>query len=187
MGRTGKTLIQLWVVTLGLIGAGVALVLNMQPPPKFGCDGPPKGATMDHLARCDHGVKARASSTDGGGGHDPAYVIDGRIGNETEKWVSADGDSQPTLTLEWERPRRISKVTLHHAGVKEMPGYTTKEFKIEARVDGVWSKLAHVTDNAAHVSTHGFATVSTDALRVVVLSPSSNGNNRARLYEVEVR
>jgi len=177
----------LWAVTLALIAGGIVLVRWMPAPPRSGCPTAPKGATMDHLARCDHAVKVTASSTDTGGGHDAAYLIDGRVGPEQEKWVSADGDRAPVVELEWDRPVKMTRVILHHAGLREEHGYDTREFTLHARVKGAWVELAHVHNNVLHLTTHTFPEVLTDALRLSIISPAVNGNNRARLFELEVR
>lgn len=177
----------LWLVA-GLVWGGGSLLMLARPQPERtqGCQGPLPNAPLDHLARCDHGSRVSASSQDLWGAHHALWAVDGRLGSsDQEKWVSREKDPAPWWMVEWPQPQQVGRVVLHHAGVVEQAGYNTVDFDVQVRVGGEFRTVAEVRNNSETHTTHTFAPVSADAVRVKVLK-ADRVNNRARLYEVEV-
>src|SRR5262245_25592911 len=75
-------------------------------------------ASFDHLARCDHLARIRVSSNDYPAGHHPIFLVDGRVGGLSEKWVSLEADKRPWAEISWDTPRVVGRVVVHHAGVR---------------------------------------------------------------------
>ncbi|BCJ55813.1 alpha-1,2-mannosidase [Actinoplanes sp. NBRC 14428] len=93
------------------------------------------------------------------------------------KWVQADLGSR----------RRVSTVVIRHAGAGgEYPAWNTRDFDVQTSDDGSsWTTRAQVRGNTAD-STSTAVDVDARYLRISVVTPASDGNAAARLYEVLV-
>lgn len=178
-----------WLALASLPGALGAVVVLAGPPRALdvGCPGPLAGATLDHLGRCDHGSRARVSSSEDGPGHNPIFLVDGRIGPSVEKWVSGMQQGEPWAQVRFSSPQTVGRVVLHHAGEREDKDYTAADYRVQVeQAPDAWKDVAIIRDNRQSVATHAFTPVTTTAVRVVFSKPSWNNNPRARLFELEV-
>jgi hypothetical protein len=150
------------------------------------CRAPLVNAPLDHLARCDRGATIRVSSADLEREHHPLYLIDGRIGSSFEKWSSLARDRRPWVEISWTQPRRVRKVVVHHAGVRDPAGFNTVDFDLLLRTSDGWRTVAAVRGNRSAVSTHEVPATSCTALRLEILQKSLIRQPHARLYELEV-
>ncbi|GGQ87973.1 GH92 family glycosyl hydrolase [Couchioplanes azureus] len=93
------------------------------------------------------------------------------------RWVQADLGSR----------RRVSTVVIRHAGAGgEYPAWNTRDFDVQTSDDGSsWTTRAQVRGNTADSTT---TAVHADAryLRVSVVTPTSDGNSAARIYDILV-
>ncbi|MEV4706868.1 GH92 family glycosyl hydrolase [Actinoplanes sp. NPDC049316] len=93
------------------------------------------------------------------------------------KWVQTDLGSK----------QRVSTVVIRHAGAGgEYPAWNTRDFDVQTSDDGSsWTTRAQVRGNTADSTS---TTVNVDAryVRIAVLTPASDGNTAARIYEVLV-
>ncbi|MEV6596098.1 GH92 family glycosyl hydrolase [Actinoplanes sp. NPDC051346] len=93
------------------------------------------------------------------------------------KWVQADLGAV----------RRVSTVVVRHAGSGgETPAWNTRDFDVQTSNDGSsWTTRAQVRGNTADSTT---TAVNVDAryLRISVVTPTSDGNSAARVYDVLV-
>jgi len=149
------------------------------------CQGPLKGARLDHLARCDHETRVSASSEDLQMGQHALWAIDGRIGGPLEKWSSREGDRAPWLKLEWPRPLTVGRVVIHHGGERDGPDFIVRDFDVSVQDGNLWRTVAQVRGNNEQVSTFSFAPVLTSALKLQVLK-GDDATSSARIYELEV-
>ena len=168
-----------WLLGLLLLWLGPRSLAAM------GCVGPLSGATLEHLGRCDRGVRVSASTQDLAIGQHALWAVDGRVGGRLEKWTSRGGDPRPWLLLEWAHPVRVGRVVIHHGGEREGPEHTVRDFTLSARLPDGWKLLAESRGNEAPVSVVGFSAVSTTALKLQVLK-GDDATSCARVYEVEV-
>jgi hypothetical protein len=142
-------------------------------------------ASFDHLARCDHAARIRVSSNNFLSGHHPIFLIDGRVGGLSEKWVSLEGDKRPWAEISWDAPRVVQRVVIHHAGVREHASLNTRDFTIWLRRDGRWHLVATAEGNEDAVTAHVFPPFQATALRLEISKASAASSNAARIYEIE--
>ena len=134
--------------------------------------------------------------------HGDKGVVAERARPGTHRWISASLPA--TLTLEWDSPQPIREIRLiFDTGLhreltlsmcdavarrllwgKPQPE-TVKDYRIEARVDGIWGEIFVEKDNYLRHRAHRLPEpVKTDALRLTV--ESTNGAEQARVCEIRV-
>jgi predicted alpha-1,6-mannanase (GH76 family) len=116
----------------------------------------------------------------------PPFAVDGSSGS---KWCAGATDGLYWLRLDFGKPISIGRIVLKHAGAGgENPAFNTRDFLLEASVDGtVWTMLADVAGNVANETTHHFAPISAKYVRLTISTPQSSPDFvAARIYELEV-
>jgi predicted alpha-1,2-mannosidase len=108
------------------------------------------------------------------------------LGGWWDKWCS-QGASK-FLQTDLGSTKHVGSVVLRHAGAGgEYPQWDTRDFDIQTSTDGsTWTTRASVRANTADNTT---TTVNADAryVRLNVITPASDGNTAARIYEMDVR
>jgi predicted alpha-1,2-mannosidase len=108
------------------------------------------------------------------------------LGGWSDKWCS-QGTSK-WLQTDLGSTRHVGSVVLRHAGAGgEYPAWDTRDFDLLTSTDGTtWTTSASVRGNTADNTT---TTVNADAryVRLNVVTPASDGNTAARIYEMDVR
>ncbi|MGA5302039.1 GH92 family glycosyl hydrolase [Nucisporomicrobium flavum] len=103
----------------------------------------------------------------------------------TDKWCSQG--SAKWLQTDLGSKQRVSTVVIRHAGAGgEYPAWNTRDFDVQTSDDGSsWTTRAQVRGNTADSTS---TTVNVDAryVRIAVVTPASDGNTAARIYEVLV-
>jgi hypothetical protein len=116
----------------------------------------------------------------------PAKAVNGT-------WTGGSGDKWCALTAaKWWRVdlggvHDVGNIVVRHAGAGGEAGvWNTRDFTLEVSSDGVtWATVAQVAGNTADVTSHDVATVGR-YVRLNVITPTSDGDPAARIYEVEV-
>lgn len=112
-------------------------------------------------------------------------------------WASEARGAEEHLELQWSEPQRIGTVELvfnddpdedlvnlhHHRTPFLVLPELVRDYRIEARTDGVWATAAEVTGNRMRRRAH-LLPVEADALRVVVTA--TNGDPRAMVVAARV-
>jgi len=142
-----------------------------------------------NVALSKWGTVATASSSFGDG-YTPDRAIDGKAGNEHDKWNSAANAAPHWLCLDFGRVRTIRKVVLRHEGVRAQGElFNTGAFQLQRgeSPDGPWTELAPpVKDNKESVTTTVFAPTPVRYLRLAITQGEQNGKNGfARIFEIE--
>jgi predicted alpha-1,2-mannosidase len=108
-----------------------------------------------------------------------------RGGSTSDKWCS-HGDRK-WLQVDLGGPQPIDKVVVKHAGAGgESPAWNTRDFAVQASLDARdWRKIVEVVGNTASVTEHPLRAVPARYLRLDVVTPTSNTNKAARIYEME--
>ncbi|WIN00658.1 GH92 family glycosyl hydrolase [Actinoplanes oblitus] len=108
------------------------------------------------------------------------------LGGWTDKWCS--GGATKWLQTDLGGTRHIGSVVIRHAGAGgEYPAWNTRDFDVLTSDDGTtWTTRATVRGNTADSTS---TTVDADAryVRLSVITPASDGNGAARIYEFDVR
>jgi hypothetical protein len=126
----------------------------------------------------------------------PTLVLTGvtRPHRATNLWVSDAHQPLPQwLELAWPSPQAIREVQLVFPGhlVREYHAYgpfyrdpqCPRDYAIEVRANGSWTRVLEVTDNYQRLRRHTLsAPVTTDKLRVIVTA--TNGDPSAAVYEI---
>jgi glucose/arabinose dehydrogenase len=117
----------------------------------------------------------------------PEKAVNGSwTGGRSDKWCSLG------LIKWWQvdlgSARTVDRVVIRHAGAGgENRRWNTRAFNLQVSTDGLlWTTVANVTGNTQDVTTHTFAAATARYVRLNVITPTSNGNRAARIYEVEV-
>lgn len=127
----------------------------------------------------------------------PMNVINGIsriVDAEHYEWVSDPARPMPQwIELCFQKSARISTVsvvfdtdlsdpsTAKEIKIPEVP-VCVKDYNVELLIDGTWRRIAEVKDNFMRRRLHSFAPVTTDGIRVTVLSTC--GDPSARIMEI---
>ncbi|MEV4535843.1 discoidin domain-containing protein [Asanoa sp. NPDC049518] len=116
----------------------------------------------------------------------PAKAVNGSVsGGNADKWCSL-GTSK-WIRVDLQAARQVGRVVLRHSGAgNEKPVWNTRDFDVQVSTDGVsWTTVASPRGNTANVTTHTFTPRSVRYLRVNVITPTSDSDRAARIYELE--
>lgn len=165
-------------VTLTLDGAvrGTVDVEVVEPEPK--------GETDNLLAS----EQVTASSTHGS--FSACALVDGNA--DSEDWTGSgwnDGTKgvwPDTVDVSIPEPRQISRVVLTTLDSATSPAeqFGLSDWDVQLRVDGEWTTVAEIRDNAEGQVTSTFSAIVADAVRIVAHG-SNNDDDYARIVELE--
>jgi hypothetical protein len=116
----------------------------------------------------------------------PAKAVNGTVnGGNTDKWCSLGASKW--IRVDLQAATQVGRVVLKHSGAgAEKPVWNTRDFDVQVSLDGVsWTTVAAPRGNTANVTTHTFTPRSARYLRVNVITPTSDTDKAARLYEFE--
>jgi predicted alpha-1,2-mannosidase len=112
-------------------------------------------------------------------------AVDGSLANNS-KWCSTAAGA--TLTVDLGSAQTVASFVVKHAGLGgETTGWNTGAFTIATSTDNAtWSTAATVSGSRASRTYHPITARSARYVRLTVTTPTNNGNNAARIYELEV-
>ncbi|WP_030441763.1 GH92 family glycosyl hydrolase [Actinoplanes subtropicus] len=116
----------------------------------------------------------------------PDRAVNGSwLGGWSDKWCSQG--SSKWLQSDLGATRHVGSVLIRHAGAGgEYPQWDTRDFDLLTSTDGsTWTTRAQIRGNTADTTT---TTINADAryVRLNVVTPASDGNTAARIYELAV-
>lgn len=118
----------------------------------------------------------------------PAKAVNGSIkGGNDDKWCA--NDALPHyLQVDLGATTQISRLVVQHAGAGgEQSGWNTRDFALLVSTDGAnWTTVATIVGNTQPVTEHVLSPIAARFVRLLIITPTSNGNNAARIYELEV-
>jgi F5/8 type C domain-containing protein/alpha-galactosidase-like protein len=132
------------------------------------------------------GKQVTVSSARSGSGGDK--VVDGLF-TDASRWLSADDDPAPSLTIDLGAPTDLSAVYIYsgYTRTNNDPTTTLKDFTVEVRTaDGTWQRIADVADNDEYRVTLRNLDVRGDQVRLLITDPSGSTIDITRVFEVEV-
>jgi hypothetical protein len=103
----------------------------------------------------------------------PAFWV--KFGN-TPRWISNDSNTEHWMEIDLQGTYAIN-------ACKIWPDNNTKQFRLQAKVDGAWVDVVAENNNKKTDYYKEFKSVSTDKVRFYVPAYS---NNRVRLLNIEV-
>lgn len=114
-----------------------------------------------------------------------ANAVDGSLANNS-KWCSTTAGA--SLTVDLGSAQQVGSFVIKHAGLGgETTGWNTGAFAIDTSTDG--TNFTTVVNVTGQRSSRTFSTITPRSARFVrlrVVTATNNGNNAARIYEVEV-
>jgi len=175
----GGTLAYTMAATPNAWGTGAGDV-----PPSFtdGATPPPAAPVLGtNLAR----GKPVTSSATCAATESAANAVDGSLANNS-KFCSVV--AQATLQVDLGSQQRIASFVIKHAGLGgETTGWNTGAFAIDTSTDGTtWTTPVNVTRSRASRTFHPITARTARFVRLRSLTPTNNGNNATRIYELEV-
>ncbi|NUW44072.1 BNR-4 repeat-containing protein [Nonomuraea rhodomycinica] len=119
-------------------------------------------------------------------GTEGGKAVDGLCSDDS-RWISAEGDTAPTITVRLARAYPISEIRVHSGYTKApVPGTDVlRDFAVEAHTASGWQQVAAITGNTAG-TVRVPASVTADQVRMSISDPSGNALDVARVYEIEV-
>jgi len=147
-------------------------LLKSPPPPA-----PPALGTNLALGKAATGSAACAAN------ETPGNAVDGTL---TTKWCSLTAPL--SLQIDLGSAQNVSSFVVKHAGLgAESTGWNTGAFTIQTSGDGsTWSTAVTVSGNRSSRTYHPVSSRTARYVRLNVTTPTNNGNNAARIYELEV-
>ncbi|MDT5034822.1 MAG: hypothetical protein QOE03_7, partial [Micromonosporaceae bacterium] len=174
--RNGATLDFTLGSTASSWGNGVADA----PPAYNGGAAVPNNMALNQTTTSDSQCNANESS---------AKAVNGSIsGGNTDKWCSAGAAGTQFWQVDLGSIHSVNQIVIDHAGAGgEQTGWNTRDFNLQLSTDGVaFTTVATVTANTASVTTHNITAVNAQFVRLNIVTPTSNGDGAARIYEVQV-
>jgi hypothetical protein len=114
--------------------------------------------------------------------HHPMFLVDEQSSpSGIEKWASAPYDQAPWLEIEWREPRKLQRVVVSHAGLREDPRLNARSYRLRCLRDAP-APVLEVRDNTDSIATHAFAC---EGARGVRLEWPLKAGEQARAYEIE--
>ncbi|HEV7897026.1 MAG TPA: GH92 family glycosyl hydrolase [Planosporangium sp.] len=153
-------------------------------PPSFtdGATQPPAAPQLGTNAALNRPTTASAPCA---AAEPAAKAVDGSLAGNS-KWCSLA--SPAFLQVDLGSARNVSSFVVKHAGLGgETTGWNTGAFTIETSVDGsAWSTAVTVAGSRSSRTYHPVTVRGARYVRLNVTTPTNNGNNAARIYELEV-
>jgi F5/8 type C domain len=115
-------------------------------------------------------------------------AVDGNRVERNSRWISARGDTAPTITLTLRQPIDVERVEVYSGFFGDTTAIV-RAFTVQLLVDGVWQNVAAVADNTSSPAVVPVDPPGpTDQVRLVLTDPSgyTGGSDLARVFEVEV-
>ncbi|GAA1627970.1 hypothetical protein GCM10009733_025870 [Nonomuraea maheshkhaliensis] len=119
-------------------------------------------------------------------GTEGGKAVDGLCSDDS-RWISAEGDTAPTITVSLTRAYPISEIRVR-SGYSKAPVPATdvlRDFAVEAHTASGWQRVATITGNTAG-TVRVPASVTAGQVRLAISDPSGNALDVARVYEIEV-
>lgn len=117
----------------------------------------------------------------------PDKAVNGSIsGGLSDKWCSLG------TTKFWQvdlgATHSVNRIVIDHAGAGgEQTGWNTRDFNIQFSTDGTnFTTVVSVTGNTASITTHDITPANARFIKLNVITPTSNGDAAARIYEFQV-
>jgi predicted alpha-1,2-mannosidase len=112
-------------------------------------------------------------------------AVDGSLANNS-KWCSLTAGA--TLTVDLGSAQSVASFVVKHAGLGgENTGWNTGAFTIATSTDNAtWTTAVTVSGSRASRTYHPVSARSARYVRLTVNTPTNNGNNATRIYELEV-
>jgi hypothetical protein len=121
-----------------------------------------------------------------GSGEGPEKAVNGSVsGGWSDKWCSKGASRW--LRVDLGSRQHIGSMVVRHAGAgAELPAWNTRDFDLQVSDDGnQWTTVAQARGNTADSTTHAMNT-NGRYVRLNVITPTSNGDDAARIYDLEV-
>ncbi|GAA1368902.1 discoidin domain-containing protein [Catellatospora chokoriensis] len=116
----------------------------------------------------------------------PAKAVNGSwTGGNTDKWCALG--SGKWIRVDLQSNQQVGRVVLRHSGAGgEKTAWNTRDFDIQVSTNGTtWTTVASPRGNTANVTTHTITPVTARYVRINVITPTSDTDTAARIYELE--
>ncbi len=106
-------------------------------------------------------------------------------GGPADKWCSLGASKW--LRVDLQSAQTLRRFVVRHSGAGgEKASWNTRDFDLQVSTDGTnWTTVASARGNTADVTTHTFSPVTARYVRLNVLTPTSDSDTAARIYELE--
>ncbi|GII27041.1 discoidin domain-containing protein [Planotetraspora mira] len=116
----------------------------------------------------------------------PAKAVNGSwTGGTSDKWCSLGASKW--LRVDLQSTTKVGRLVVRHSGAGgEKTSWNTRDFDLQTSVNGTtWTTVATVRGNTANVTTHTFTPLDARYVRVNVITPTSDSDKAARIFELE--
>ncbi|MFD1501585.1 discoidin domain-containing protein, partial [Streptosporangium lutulentum] len=116
----------------------------------------------------------------------PAKAVNGSwTAGNSDKWCALGAGKW--LQVDLQSDAQVGRLVVRHSGAGgEKPSWNTRDFDIQVSTNGTtWSNVVSARGNTADVTTHTITPVTARYVRVNVLTPTSDSDTAARIFELE--
>ncbi len=116
----------------------------------------------------------------------PAKAVNGSwTGGNADKWCALG--TNKWLQVDLQANQQVSKFIVRHSGAGgEKTSWNTRDFDLQVSTNGTtWTTVASPRGNTTNVTTHTFTPVTARYVRLNVITPTSDSDTAARIYELE--
>ncbi len=116
----------------------------------------------------------------------PAKAVNGSwTGGNSDKWCALG--TNKWLQVDLQTNQQVSKFIVRHSGAGgEKTSWNTRDFDLQVSTNGTtWTTVASPRGNTTNVTTHTFTPVTARYVRLNVITPTSDSDTAARIYELE--
>lgn len=145
-------------------------------------DQPYASPCADHAAVGATAVASSSNSATTGA----AKAVDGDCTN-AGRWLSAAGDTTPTLTITLDAPTVVDQVDVYSGFIGGGSVNVLRDFTVEVHTSAGWQQAGAFDDNTLGLVSVPGPAAAVDQVRLVITDPSNYTPDVARVFEVAVR
>ncbi|GAB3212720.1 BNR-4 repeat-containing protein [Marinactinospora thermotolerans] len=113
-------------------------------------------------------------------------AVDGDC-SDASRWISAEGDTRPTITVDPGRVAEVSRVRVASGYTPDPASTVLKDFSVRGRLPGgSWVTLATIADNTEQARVVEVPATEVDRIQLVITDPSRSEVDVARVRELEI-
>lgn len=116
----------------------------------------------------------------------PAKAVNGSwTAGNSDKWCALGANKW--LQVDLQSNTQVGRFVVRHSGAGgEKTAWNTRDFDLQVSTNGTtWTNVVSARGNTANVTTHTFTPVSARYVRLNVITPTSDSDTAARVFELE--
>ena len=114
-----------------------------------------------------------------------ALAVDG-VCSDSSRWISALGDTAPTITADWHEPTALESVRVRSGYSGGVPSESVlRDFSVELHTTDGWVEIGRYDDSTTGTVVVNAGGLVADRVRLLITDPSASATDVARVFEIE--